>query len=777
MNLAVKGWLDLLSGQNGGGSGSCSGDSVHPLPFPVPDETQSPESPYTIPTRSRILNGEVNLNSLVTKPPFQIIPSFSPLSSHFIFKTLFIIISSIISLTMTKHMSLHLSKLDHLSLQQLCLKYSITPKYKPTLPHPDQLITDCPHGYIALYTKHFDFSNLRIPFSSFFLSFLKAYRLNISQLSPFGAIKVTHFEIACRAFGGEPSLPLFRQFYVLRRYCDWYPIEKRKTGGPSCVSMVPKSLINWKDYFFLVSADVIPFEMQWREDHEPLNVIDPRSEHFDEKLFRMLADHHMPLQPVPEHVLIMTGLSRNWMEEDAEPILVDGDDEIDLVKYIQKKDLGDVKLTSRVLGEHEVNILDRTRGICYEGPQSEIQGDGNTGGGDVENAPENMTGGSLQPVRMLDLLLGPKIRLEPSVVPGQDDKPEVWEENRSEIVSEGQKRHRLDESASSSKKQKIFTVKNVVVSSDKSASPETVDAEQQPGISSEKVVSLELDGSCDEVDQKSLVESDVHLLDLVRCFAQLVGSVPELVTRYQRKAKSEARLREHIAKLEKKVETLKSLNKSTLDKNMENHGKVVDALKTKLEEACDKNEVMQARHAAECGDLQDKLMQVNRELEVETEKAEKLKRVNKELELDREMAAREKDGWSQERVQLEKLLERVSFERKWLIEEGFEYVINRLHRSEEFLKPLGDVQSKLWSSAAHDGVVAGYEHCKARVALKDAELYNPKAEEEFEKAVYELEHMKYPYVRALSQCAERRLDELKALEPMGMEDEVAASGD
>lgn len=90
---------------------------------------------------------------------------------------------------------------------------------------------------------------------------------------------------------------------------------------------------------------------------------------------------------------------------------------------------------------------------------------------------------------------------------------------------------------------------------------------------------------------------------------------------------------------------------------------------------------------------------------------------------------------------------------------------------------MGDVQSKLWSSAAHYGVVAGYAHYKARVALKDVELYNPKAEEEFEKAVYELEHIKYPYVGALSQCTDRTLDDLKALEPTGMEDEVAGGGE
>ncbi|KAK1425187.1 hypothetical protein QVD17_20533 [Tagetes erecta] len=235
------------------------------------------------------------------------------------------------------------------------------------------------------------------------------------------------------------------------------------------------------------------------------------------------------------------------------------------------------------------------RGICYEGPHSEIQGDGNTGSGDVEFAPENMTGDSLQPVRMLD-----------------EDAPDVWKENV--LKTHAEKRHQLDEceSASSSKKQKVDTGKNVVVSIDKSLSPETVDAEQ-PGISSENVVFSELD--------------------------ELVGSVPELVTRYQRKAKNEARMRDQIAKLEMKVMKLKNLNKSNLVKNMFEHEKTVEALKKELEDLRDKGEIMQAHHVTECSDLQQKLGQVNKELEVDRGMVDKLKRVNRELELEKEIDA------------------------------------------------------------------------------------------------------------------------------------------
>ncbi|MFS8027105.1 hypothetical protein Hanom_Chr16g01494711 [Helianthus anomalus] len=59
---------------------------------------------------------------------------------------------------------------------------------------------------------------------------------------------------------------------------------------------------------------------------EPLNVIDPHCEVFDEGLYRLLVEHPAPQRPLPEHVLIMAGLSRNWPHIDAESILKDGDE-------------------------------------------------------------------------------------------------------------------------------------------------------------------------------------------------------------------------------------------------------------------------------------------------------------------------------------------------------------------------------------------------------------------------------------------------------------------
>ncbi|KAI7755069.1 hypothetical protein M8C21_006536 [Ambrosia artemisiifolia] len=256
-------------------------------------------------------------------------------------------------------------------------------------------------------------------------------------------------------------------------------------------------------------------------------------------------------------------------------------------------------------------------------------------------------------------------------------------------------------------------------------------------------------------------ESDLHVLDQVKC-------LPELVTSwYERKAKREACLRDQIARFRlrmthqaaknaKLVNMVRKLKKvGTLGKGQEairipakndiEHVKVVEALQKELENA--RAQTQSVEHAYE--------------------------KLKQELEL-------EKEGRRQERVSLEKSLKQVSSERQWLIQEGFEYVINRLHRSQEYLGLLGAVQSNLWDSGAHYGLVQSYESCKDDVPLEDASLYNPEAHGKFLNAVHELEHTRFPYIAALSQSADRSLDDLRALEPKGLEkdgDEVSVAGD
>ncbi|KAI3743916.1 hypothetical protein L1987_56986 [Smallanthus sonchifolius] len=473
-----------------------------------------------------------------------------------------------------------------------------------------------------------------------------------------GAIKVSHFEIACRALGGEPSVPLFRQFFRLARSGDWYTVENRSP------------------------AHAVPFKMPWRQpDDESLNDVDPHYEKFDTDLYGLLVKHPTPLQCFPEHILIMAGLSRNWAYVNAEPILKDGDEEKSLVKYMENKGVGAVKLTSHFLAKHENNILDRTQGICYEGGPSRE--------------------------RMIETEM-------------------VVKENVSETPFEP------EVSASPSKKRKnvlvVSSIGNIVVEALKSAGMRSAKRRRK------KIVFSESGESADETAPKS---------------------VPELVAGwYERKTKREVRLRDWISRYRMRM-TLqhRKIEKLTKKSSTPAKGRKMVAKKTiKVVEALQK-------------ELKDARVEGEERLKVEREMVERL---NGELEVERH-----------EKLWLQKSLERVSSERQWLIQEGFESVINRLHRSQEYLKPLGAVMSKLWSSGAHDGVVEGYACCKAGLALEHLGLYKPNAEEELRKAADELEHMRFPYVVALSQSTEGTLDDLKALEPEGTndEEEEVAGGD
>nr|GEW47966.1 putative transposase (putative), gypsy type [Tanacetum cinerariifolium] len=71
-----------------------------------------------------------------------------------------------------------------------------------------------PTEKIGVYTKFFEFANFRLPLSTFLVNVLTHYRINLSQLSVIAAAKVSHFEILCRVHGIEPTVGLFRCFYV-----------------------------------------------------------------------------------------------------------------------------------------------------------------------------------------------------------------------------------------------------------------------------------------------------------------------------------------------------------------------------------------------------------------------------------------------------------------------------------------------------------------------------------------------------------------------------------
>ncbi|KAJ0626841.1 hypothetical protein HanHA89_Chr01g0018571 [Helianthus annuus] len=112
-----------------------------------------------------------------------------------------------------KDLSRSFSRLTQEEVELFCTEYSIGTKFKPTAPACDVSIDKCPVGFIALYCRHFEFSNLRHPFSLFVLNLLEYYRVSFGQIHPKGMARVLHFEVLCRALGYDPSLLFFRRFF------------------------------------------------------------------------------------------------------------------------------------------------------------------------------------------------------------------------------------------------------------------------------------------------------------------------------------------------------------------------------------------------------------------------------------------------------------------------------------------------------------------------------------------------------------------------------------
>ncbi|GJV99409.1 hypothetical protein Tco_1554661 [Tanacetum coccineum] len=146
-------------------------------------------------------------------------------------------------------------------VESFCNSYYIPDEVHPTAPGRDRTITQFPEGKVGVYTRLFDYCGYRIPLTKFFVAVLKYFRIHISQLSPFGAARISHFEVLTRVLDLGPSVAVFRAFYT-RIYSDGlFSFAKRSLSAPSCLSKPPDSIKNWADHFFWVGFRVFPISV------------------------------------------------------------------------------------------------------------------------------------------------------------------------------------------------------------------------------------------------------------------------------------------------------------------------------------------------------------------------------------------------------------------------------------------------------------------------------------------------------------------------------------
>ncbi|GJZ10457.1 hypothetical protein Tco_0545216 [Tanacetum coccineum] len=149
----------------------------------------------------------------------------------------------------------------------------------------------------------------RIPLTKFFVSVLKYFRIHISQLSPFGAARISHFEVLTRVLDLGPSVAVFRAFYT-RMYSDGlFSFAKRSLSAPSCLSKPPDSVKNWADHFFWVDSRVFPISVPLYTggvlEKDPAPHLTARQE----QAVQVLSSNKAPFRRYPECFLALVGLS------------------------------------------------------------------------------------------------------------------------------------------------------------------------------------------------------------------------------------------------------------------------------------------------------------------------------------------------------------------------------------------------------------------------------------------------------------------------------------
>ncbi|KAJ0789424.1 hypothetical protein HanPI659440_Chr05g0203411 [Helianthus annuus] len=221
------------------------------------------------------------------------------------------------------------------------MEYGIGNKFKPTAPACDVPIDKCPASSIPLYCRHFEFSNLRHPFSLFVLNLLEYYRVSFGQIHPKGMARVLHFEVLCRALGYDPSLLLFRQFFRLAKNGDWFTFETSKVDACLISSMVT-TLGTWKDRFFWVSDSIVPFKMVWRHPDAILNEPEPSESDLNDAFLKAIRECPSRVRPFPEHLLVLLGVSKLWEKANRDPVLMRNGTVMSALEFIKSDDTSDV---------------------------------------------------------------------------------------------------------------------------------------------------------------------------------------------------------------------------------------------------------------------------------------------------------------------------------------------------------------------------------------------------------------------------------------------------
>ncbi|GKC93697.1 hypothetical protein Tco_1159139, partial [Tanacetum coccineum] len=181
------------------------------------------------------------------------------------------------------------------------------------------------------------------------------YRINLSQLSVIAVAKVSHFEILCRVHNIEPTVGLFRCFYINSKNKRWMSFSKRPDSDAVCYTKPLDSLKHWNDHFFWVDSFACPTFFSWHTDKNVSRDPFPKSTEFNADHYAILVAHPAPFWKFPEPFLCLVGMSRYYtLDEDTYPSFFHDDGTV--------ADPTKVKVGERERADGEAKLLDSTVG-------------------------------------------------------------------------------------------------------------------------------------------------------------------------------------------------------------------------------------------------------------------------------------------------------------------------------------------------------------------------------------------------------------------------------
>ncbi|GKB74916.1 hypothetical protein Tco_0936328 [Tanacetum coccineum] len=269
-------------------------------------------------------------------------------------------------------------------VESICNSYYIPDEVHLTAPGRDMTITQFLEGKVGVYTRLFDYCGYRIPFTKFFVDVLKHFSIHISQLSPFGAARVSHFEVLTRVLNLSPSVAVFRAFYT-RIYSDkLFSFAKRSLSAPSCLSKPLDSIKNWADHFFWVDSKVfpifVPLYMGGVLEKDPAPHLTARQE----QAVQVLSTNKAPFRRYPQCFLVLVGLRPYYLfDENTYPAFKRPNKiEMGLLDYIRIADPRKVQAVEVQKGEEQVKLLDSIK-HCFVSlhPPAVAQQEGGSGSG------------------------------------------------------------------------------------------------------------------------------------------------------------------------------------------------------------------------------------------------------------------------------------------------------------------------------------------------------------------------------------------------------------